>query len=241
MDACNKVHPAVKALFQRCSFGKRAQLVQQNNLRRKRAQCHLHSPFLRDAGQQIQRRHLLGITRRKDLAALVHHAGSPLHPGQFSCDLTQKRRLAAVRLADQKHPNKMLFQLHQKFVRQLYRNRPCNAQVQPLHLLQNRLAVAIHIASCHTHPAAGGCGQKSMRKLRLVCMYRAAAQGVKDLFDLKLIQYTLPQLQRALRQVLQRELPTRQCNKNTTACPEPKFMNLRCRLCWQLSQWPGQP
>ena len=27
MDACNKVHPAVKALFQRCSFGKRAQLV----------------------------------------------------------------------------------------------------------------------------------------------------------------------------------------------------------------------
>jgi phosphoglycolate phosphatase-like HAD superfamily hydrolase len=69
----------------------------------------------------------------------------------------------------------------------------------------------------------------------------AAAQGVKDLFDLKLIQYTLPQLQRALRQVLQRELPTRQCNKNTTACPEPKFMDLRCRLCWQLSQWPGQP
>lgn len=131
--------------------------------------------------------------------------------------------------------------MHQKFVRQLYRNRPCNTQVQPLHLLQNRLAVAIHIASCHTHPAAGGCGQKSMRKLRLVCMYRAAAQGVKDLFDLKLIQYTLPQLQRALRQVLQRELPTRQCNKNTTACPEPKFMDLRCRLCWQLSQWPGQP
>ena len=78
-----------------------------------------------------------------------------------------------------------------------------------------------------------------MRKLRLVCMYRAAAQGVKDLFDLKLIQYTLPQLQRALRQVLQRELPTRQCNKNTTACPEPKFMDLRCRLCWQLSQWPA--
>ena len=29
--------PAVKALFQRCSFGKRAQLVQQNDLRRKRA------------------------------------------------------------------------------------------------------------------------------------------------------------------------------------------------------------
>jgi len=26
-----------------------------------------------------------------------------------------------------------------------------------------------------------------MRKLRLVCMYRAAAQGVKDFFDLKLI------------------------------------------------------
>ena len=39
MDACNKVHPAVKTLFQRRSFGKRAQLVQQNNLRRKRAQC----------------------------------------------------------------------------------------------------------------------------------------------------------------------------------------------------------
>ena len=118
----------------------------------------------------------------------------------------------------------MLFQLHQKFVRQLYRNRPCNAQVQPLHLLQNRLAVAIHIASCHTHPAAGGCGQKSMRKLRLVCMYRAAAQGVKDLFDLKLIQYTLPQLQRALWQVLQRELPTRQCNKT----PQP----VRNRSSW---------
>ena len=36
-------------------------------------------------------------------------------------------------------------------------------------------------------------------------------------------------------------LLTRQCNINTTACPEPKFMDLRCRLCWQQSQWPGQP
>ena len=103
------------------------------------------------------------------MAVVLDNAHFPPPAAQGRQKLFQQRRLAAVRLADQRHPNKMLFQLHQKFVRQLYRNRPCNAQVQPLHLLQNRLAVAIHIASCHTHPAAGGCGQKSMRKLRLVC------------------------------------------------------------------------
>ena len=130
---------------------------------------------------------------RINFTTLVHYADSPLHPGKALNDLPQKCCLAAVRFTDYKHPDKMPSQDLAKPVRQHQRNCTRDPQIQRLHLLQDHLPVAVHIAAGNSDPAAGRCGKEPLRQFVLMCMDRTAAQSVKDLFELQLIQYAFPQ------------------------------------------------
>ena len=55
MKGGDKIHPAEQALLQRCDLIQTSQLIQQDHLWRKGAQCHLHCLSLGEPGKNIQR------------------------------------------------------------------------------------------------------------------------------------------------------------------------------------------
>ena len=110
MNACNEIHSSKKALLQCSRLFEPAELIQQDHLRRERAQRHLHRIFFGNTGQNIHGGRRAAKFRREQLAPLVNDCCAAARPPKLLCRLTKQRSLAASRLSGEKQPCKMLFQ-----------------------------------------------------------------------------------------------------------------------------------
>lgn len=105
MKGGNKIHPAEQALLQRCDLIQTSQLIQQDHLWRKGAQCHLHCLSLWEPGKNIQR--LAVYIPGKELPPFIDDRKDLLLPDELPGNTAQQCGLAAARLSNKKHPDEI--------------------------------------------------------------------------------------------------------------------------------------
>lgn len=127
MKGGNKIHPAEQALLQRCNLIQTSQLIQQDHLWRKGAQCHLHCLSLGEPGKNIQR--LALCIPGKELPPFINDRKNLLLPDELPGDTAQQCGLAAARLSNKKHPDEMPLQRGGQFRGKRNDLFPGNAQV----------------------------------------------------------------------------------------------------------------
>ena len=136
MKGGDKIHSAEQALLQRCDLIQTSQLIQQDHLWRKAAQCHLHCLSLGEPGKNIQR--LAVYIPGKELPPFINDRKDLMLSDELPGDTAQQCGLAAAWLSYKKHPDEMPPQCCGQFLWKRNGLFPGNAQVDRGKLLQNR-------------------------------------------------------------------------------------------------------
>ena len=160
-------------------------------------------------------------------------------------DCPEKGCFSAVRFPDDKQTHKRLLQDIPKHFRQYDVFLPRNAEIQRAELLQyNTLFRMFQKLSADTNTASAGQNDVPERNFTLMAMDGTAAEGIENLFHLKLVQFQgydglfdrnrFGQFPECIGFAVH-------CHQQLTACPQANFVDAFCLLDGKLHQRPCQP